>query len=41
MNLHLAMFSLVRQHRLSVVDGERLKQLANFGAMPPSLLRHL
>lgn len=41
MNLHLAMFSLVKQHRLSLVDGERLKQLANFGATPPSLLRYL
>jgi uncharacterized membrane protein len=41
MNLRVAMFSLVKQHRLSPVDGERLKQLANFGAPPPSLQRHL
>jgi len=41
MNLRVAMFSLVKQHCLSPVDGGRLKQLANLGAAPPLMLRHL
>lgn len=41
MNLRVAMFSLAKQHSLSAIDGQRLKRLANLGATPPSLLRHL
>lgn len=41
MNLRVAMFSLAKLHSLSPADGQRLKQLANLGAGPPSLLRYL
>ncbi len=39
MNLCMAVFALADQHHLSCADGKRLKELANLGAMPPSLLR--